>query len=81
MTAMASGLAIAWSDSKYFLSKWSDGSESPEDILSSSDGKELSVDSGHVVCRGDLNGDGIEDLSQFAYSRTKDASVENTSLL
>lgn len=62
MTATASGLCDPRNDSKYFLSQWSDSGESPEDILSSSDGKEFSVDPGHVVYRGDLNGDGVEDF-------------------
>ncbi|KJZ66015.1 hypothetical protein VD17_11135 [Pseudomonas fluorescens] len=62
VTAMASVLCNPENDSKYFLSQWSDRGDGPEDIVSSFDGKEFSVDPGHVVYRGDLNGDGVEDF-------------------
>ncbi|MNB64537.1 hypothetical protein D3C87_557080 [compost metagenome] len=62
IAVMAADVCNQEADSKYFLSQWSQSSEHPEDILSSLDGKEFSIDPGHVVFRGDLNGDGIEDF-------------------
>ncbi|ETD38278.1 hypothetical protein HKW95_28925 [Pseudomonas chlororaphis subsp. aurantiaca] len=62
IVAMASDLCAPETDSKYFLSQWSESGDRPEDMLSSFDGKEFSVDPGHVVYRDDLNGDGFEDF-------------------
>ncbi|MFJ4251612.1 hypothetical protein SAMN04488483_4224 [Pseudomonas helmanticensis] len=62
IAVMAADVCNQEADSKYFLSQWSQSSEHPEDILSSLDGKEFSIDPGHVVFSGDLNGDGIQDF-------------------
>lgn len=76
MAAMATNVCNQETDSKYFLSKWSEKGQAPEDILSSIEGKEFSIDPGHVVYRGDLNGDGIEDFlfnSRVGIGSSKDS--------
>lgn len=62
IAAMAVDVCSQETDSRYFLSKWSERGEDPEDILSRIDGKEISIEPGEVAYRGDLNGDGIEDF-------------------
>lgn len=62
LVAMATDVCNEETDARYFLTKWSERGEEPEDMLSRIDGKEFSTEPGHVVYIGDLNGDGIEDF-------------------
>jgi hypothetical protein len=65
--AAGNNLCSAQSASKSFLSSWNDD-DSPLQVLSTYAGSEFQTEEGRVVYKGDLNGDGNDDLIFEAYS-------------
>ncbi|WP_256580563.1 MULTISPECIES: hypothetical protein [unclassified Pseudomonas] len=69
MASMAMDVCNSESDTKHFLSQWSESRDNkPDDILSGLHKDQFSVEYGKVVYRGDLNDDGQEDFIFTSYS-------------
>lgn len=69
MAAIATDLCNSKTDTKHFLSQWSESrGDQPDDILSALNENHFVVEYGKVVYQGDLNGDGRDDFIFTSYS-------------